>query len=104
MKTLSEWLNEGCKRFCGDSEYTSRHNPQITKRIECNSGLRMANKITSEEMDELLFSLAWCSWSAYHSENAKSLLKGHFPELDTEKQIKRFKNIITQKPQEGSPK
>jgi len=61
-------------------------------------------KMTSEEMDELLFSLAWCSWSAYHNENAKFLLKEHFPELDAEKQIKRFKNIITQKPQEGSPK
>ncbi len=42
MKTLSEWLNEGCKRFCGDSEYTSGYNPQITKRIECNSGLSLS--------------------------------------------------------------
>ena len=42
MKTLSEWLNEGCKRFCGDSEHTSGYNSQITKRIECNSGLSLS--------------------------------------------------------------
>jgi len=60
--------------------------------------------MTSEEMDELLFSLAWCSWSAHHASNAKFLLERHFPELDAKKQIERFESIVTHRPQEGSPK
>jgi len=60
--------------------------------------------MTSEEMDELLFSLAWCSWSCHHNSNAREIIKEHFPDLDAKKQIERFESIVTHRPQQGSPK
>ena len=55
-------------------------------------------------MDEFLFSLAWSSWSAFHSENAKRILAATVPEIDAEKSLSAFCEIILSKPQPGSPK
>ena len=61
-------------------------------------------KMTAEEMQELLCSLAWAPWSAYHSENAKRLLKSFFPGANWDDALENFTEIILGPPQKGSPK
>ena len=61
-------------------------------------------KMTAEEMQELLFSLAWSPWSCYHVENAKRLLKSFSSEVSWDDALNDFCKIILSEPQKGSPK
>lgn len=60
--------------------------------------------MTSDEMQELLFSLAWASWSSYHYNYAKKFLENYFPGADWDKVLEDFTKVILSSPQEGSPK
>ncbi|DBA34991.1 TPA_asm: hypothetical protein vir526_00026 [Caudoviricetes sp. vir526] len=60
--------------------------------------------MTIEEMQELLFSLAWSPWSNYHFNNAKRLLKSFFPGASWDDALRDFTEIILSSPQKGSPK
>ena len=61
-------------------------------------------KMTAEDMQELLYSLAWAPWSACHYENAKRLLKSFFPGANWGDALENFTEIILSPPQKGSPK
>lgn len=53
---------------------------------------------------ELLFSLAWCPFSSYHSQNVRDILEKAFPGDDFSGSIEEFKEIYLSPPKTGSPK
>lgn len=58
-----------------------------------------------EEVKSLIFSLAWCSWSNWHTkEVVKVLGRLGFTEEEAMEQLVEFKGIIKSPAGEGSPK
>ena len=57
-----------------------------------------------EQMKELLFSLAWYDASAYHSENARRMLRDAFPATDFGATLAEFVKCKTMPPGEGCPR
>lgn len=60
--------------------------------------------MTEEQMKELIFSLAWCDASSYHSGNAKMLLKSAYPNADFSKELNEFVKCKAAPPGEGCPR
>jgi hypothetical protein len=60
--------------------------------------------MTEQSVKELLFSLAWCPYSYYHSQNVKDILNKEFPDTDFSDIIEEFKEIYLSTFKSGSPK
>ncbi len=60
---------------------------------------------TKEEVKSLIFSLAWCSWSNWHTKKVVKVMgRLGFTEEETMEQLVEFKGIINSPAGEGSPK
>jgi len=58
----------------------------------------------AEKMKDLIWSLSWYPFSAYHCNNVKEILKQNFPNEDFNQVLMEFAEVYRSKPGPGSPK